>query len=809
MSYSRSKHSTTPAPSMSFAEAACIAHHGKDKRTVKPNEPLPGQVPNKSGGFVYEILPQTYARRLLIMGTAGNTYYSTANELTSEAVSFVVKEIEDGNGMMLLDTLKDVHRSGAAPKMSFTLSLLGVLTRCKDDAVRKAALDFTVYGLRTNSQLYIWLNNHINSAHGKGFGRGPKKAISLRYHNPMFEKHVPTHVMETDPHKYWPGMTARQFAYQVTKYAQRDNISMKDVASLVHFKPSKLRRPKVTKEIDHVGKVQYKNVPDTGGVTPGYVEWPLSKQVVLAWVKKGIDGAFNLVCGLLNDPASHVTKSTLMGFTVDQFTASLAGLDTDTVDVLSYLWAVDRVKDEFVDVSLAIDLITRFNLPREVIATPLLTDERVWIALLLKDPTAENLEVNMPITAFIRNLGTMSARGLFNVSQGTPSRRAYTQRVLKAVLTHLGNKDVIVKGRVHPASVISALRTYSGGKALKGTSTWPVCRPITDQLNNTVDIAYSAIKPTGKNELHVIDVSGSMTSGSSGIEGLNACEAASIEMLARLRAARRSEFDSRVIVARFDVGSSVVYDSDPNESAIKMNAKMVAHLDSVYNKMGIKETNRAYKYSYGGYGHSPSLAKPVARNLFDPLTATYDDVWHCISRNQEFSCTDCAQPILLALAMHHAGVASPEVIYVYTDNETNCGSVHASVAMDEYCKYVPHAKLVVVAATPTKFSIGRDGESRILNVAGLDTGASNVIYDFVTDGKDGVKNSVEKSGVATGGAEKSSVATSGAEKSSVATGSAEKSSVATGGAEKSSVSKPVQPVEEPLKKEMKSSWWLW
>jgi len=786
MSYYRSTRSTNQTTAtMSFAQTACLAHHGKDQRTIKPNEPLPGQVPNKSGGFVYTVLPQTYARRLLIMGTAGNTYYSTVNDLTSEAVAFVVGEIEKGNGMMLLDTLKDVHKSGAAPKMSFTLSLLGVLTRCKDDAVRKAALDFTVYGLRTNSQLYTWLNNHMNSAPGKGFGRGPKNAISLRYHNNVFEKNVPAYVMETDPRKYWPGMTARQFAYQVTKYTQRDNISMKDIASLVHFKPSKIRRPKVTKELDPSGKVQYKIVPNTDGVTPGYVEWPLSKQVVLAWVKKGIEGAVNIAHRAIGSSAPIIPKKTLTSLTVDQFVASCMGLDTDTVDVLSYLWAVDRVKDESVDVSVAIDLITRFNLPREVVATPLLTDERVWIALLLKDPTAENLEVNMPITAFIRNLGTMSARGLFNVSQGTPNRRVYTRRVLNAVLAHLGNKDIIVKGRVHPASVISALNTYSGGKSLKGTSTWPVCRPITDQLDHTVDLAYSAIKPTGKDELHVMDVSGSMTSASSGIEGLTACQAASIELLARLRAARRSEHDSRVIVARFDVGSSVVYDSDPSESAIKMNATMTKQLDKVYDKMGVHTSSRAYKNSYGGYGSYAT--KAVTRNLFDPLTSTYSDVWNCISRDQTFSCTDCAQPILLALAMHHAGVASPEVIYVYTDNETNCGSVHASVAMDEYCKYVPHAKLVVVAATPTKFSIGRDGETRILNIAGLDTGASSVIYDFVTDGKICAKSNATTATTAT--------------------------IAATGGAEKSDSGavdpNEIHPADKPFQKEMKSSWWLW
>ena len=777
MSHYRSTHSKTAKP-ISFAQSACTAHHGKDQRQVPPTEPLPGQVPNKSGGHVYEVSPETYTRRLLIMGTTGSTYYSSAKELSGDAVEFVVKQIEQGNGMMLLNTLKDVHESGAAPKMQFTMNLLGVLSRCKDAAVRKAALDFTIYGLRTNSQLYEWLDSHMNAAHGKGFGRGPKTVISTRYHNPTFEKHVPAHVMKTDPRKYWAGMNAMQMAYQFSKYAQRNGISMKDVASLVHFKPSKVRRHKVTKHLDSTGRTVYTNLSGTGGVTPGYVEWPLAKQTVLAWVKKGIEGAVNTALRTLNEAAPLVTKSTLMNYTLEQFTASLTGLNDETVSVLSYMWAVERVKIDTIDVSLALDLITKFNLPREVIATPLLNDERVWMALLLKDPTAEALEVNMPVTAFIRNLGTMSARGLFNVSQGAPKRREFTQRVLDSVLAQLVNKDVIVKGRVHPSSVVSAMKTYKGGKSIKGSSTWPVCHDIVRQLDRMVDIAYSGIKPTGKDELHVIDVSASMTwpDRASGIEGLLACEAASIEMLARLRAARRGEFDSRTIVGTFSTGATIVYDSDPRESAIKMNTTMTAQLDKVFTKMGISLGAR----TYAGVRNAPF----PTHNMFDPLTCSYEDVWSHVS-NQNASATDCSLPIIMALAMHFAGVASPEVIYVYTDNETNYGSVHASVAMDEYCKYVPKAKLVVIAATPTKFSIGRDGESRILNVAGLDTGASNVIYDFVTDGntpQKGSKKDGKQDGKQGGGAKFAAEPTDDA------------------GAEAASGAFQV---------EMKSSWWSW
>jgi len=95
--------------------------------------------------------------------------------------------------------------------------------------------------------------------------------------------------------------------------------------------------------------------------------------------------------------------------------------------------------------------------------------------------------------------------------------------------------------------------------------------------------------------------------------------------------------------------------------------------------------------------------------------------------------TNCATPILEATRLAKAKQAFPKNIYVYTDNETYAGNVHPSVAMKEYRKLVPGAKLIVVAATPTNFSIANPNDNGMLDVAGFDIGAASVIYDFAKD----------------------------------------------------------------------------
>lgn len=103
-----------------------------------------------------------------------------------------------------------------------------------------------------------------------------------------------------------------------------------------------------------------------------------------------------------------------------------------------------------------------------------------------------------------------------------------------------------------------------------------------------------------------------------------------------------------------------------------------------------------------------------------------DDVLKCID-GLPFGPTDCAQPMLYALKQG----LEVDTFVVYTDNETWYGEIHPYQALERYRKTagVP-AKLVVVAATATGFSIANPDDPGMLDVAGFDHAVPSLIAEF-------------------------------------------------------------------------------
>lgn len=161
------------------------------------------------------------------------------------------------------------------------------------------------------------------------------------------------------------------------------------------------------------------------------------------------------------------------------------------------------------------NLIEANNLPREIIPTDKLNDPRVARALALK----------MPMTAMIRNLGNMSKQGL--LVPGDP--------VLARVLSQLDSEDALRKARVHPISILIALKTYASGHGVRGSSTWAVTPQVLDALNRAFYTAFKTVEPTGKNILMAIDLSGSMSAEITDTPGMSATEAAAAMALVTAR----------------------------------------------------------------------------------------------------------------------------------------------------------------------------------------------------------------------------------------------------------------------------------
>jgi 60 kDa SS-A/Ro ribonucleoprotein len=169
-------------------------------------------------------------------------------------------------------------------------------------------------------------------------------------------------------------------------------------------------------------------------------------------------------------------------------------------EALAFVWAFERAQ-EAQNAETIVQLIERYDLPREALPTQWLNDPVVWEALLAK----------MPMTAMLRNLGVMARVGLL-----TPLSDAEN-----LVVERLGNADLLRKARVHPIAVLSALRVYAQGHGVRGHASWTPTPRVTDALDSAFYLAFKNVEPANKRIMLALDVSGSMTAGViAGVPGL-------------------------------------------------------------------------------------------------------------------------------------------------------------------------------------------------------------------------------------------------------------------------------------------------
>lgn len=153
----------------------------------------------------------------------------------------------------------------------------------------------------------------------------------------------------------------------------------------------------------------------------------------------------------------------------------------------------------------AAEIIVEARLPREAVPTELLKEQVVWEALLR----------DMPMTAMIRNLATMTRIGLL-----VPGSEA-----TKTVVERLRSQARISGARVHPMAMLIAQRTYASGQGLKGAQKWTPVPAIVDALDAGFYLAFRNVDPSNKRFLLGVDVSGSMACPVAG-SNMTAAEAA-------------------------------------------------------------------------------------------------------------------------------------------------------------------------------------------------------------------------------------------------------------------------------------------
>ncbi|MBC7872232.1 MAG: TROVE domain-containing protein [Chitinophagaceae bacterium] len=323
-------------------------------------------------------------------------------------------------------------------------------------------------------------------------------------------------------------------------------------------------------------------------------------------------------------------------------------------DALALIWAFEQIQGAST-LDQVLKLIAAYDLPREALPTQWLNEPAVWEALLAK----------MPMTAMIRNLATMSRVGLL-----MPMSEAE-----KTVVGRLTDANLLRKARVHPISVLSALRVYAQGYSLRGQAyerkvsipkeqEWTPTPRITDALDTAFELAFKHIEPSNKRVMLALDVSGSMSIGMiAGVPGLT-----------------------------------------PREASAAM-AMVTARTEPYYNVISFQNTIMPLNIS-------------AKMRLDDVLKVT---------SGLPFGATDCAQPMIYALE-HKIAV---DTFVIYTDSETWFGAIHPAQALRNYREKMGIAtRLVVVGMVANPFSIADPNDAGMMDVVGFDSAAPGLIADF-------------------------------------------------------------------------------
>jgi 60 kDa SS-A/Ro ribonucleoprotein len=341
----------------------------------------------------------------------------------------------------------------------------------------------------------------------------------------------------------------------------------------------------------------------------------------------------------------------------------------DKVADVSKLPAIIAAFEEIhsgVDERRACALIKEHRLSHEMIPNELKGKPEIWEAML----------PNLGVTALIRNLGKLSSLGLTKpLSQHS-----------KFVVGKLTDKAVLKKGRVHPMSVLYAMKTYAQGHGEKGSLSWSAERSIVDALDDAFYACFDNIEPTGKAMLLALDVSGSMGAAMGGTTVT--CREASAAMA--------------MVTARTEKNWAIV---------------------------GFTSGGRGYGGMHGGDPSGLTELKISPRQRLD-------DVVKVIS-NLDFNGTDCSLPMLYA-SKHCLAV---DVFHIYTDNETWAGNIQPFQALKQYRQKSGRAgKLAVVGMTASGFSIADPSDAGMLDVVGMDPSVPNVLSNFAADAAPSTEN---------------------------------------------------------------------
>ena len=284
--------------------------------------------------------------------------------------------------------------------------------------------------------------------------------------------------------------------------------------------------------------------------------------------------------------------------------------------------------------------IRKHRLTHEMVPTQFKNSVAVW----------EALAETMPFRATVWNLGTFSRLGMLKRFSGFE----------KMIVSRLENAEQVKRSRIHPFTLLVAIRNYSKGRGHRNT--WDVNQRVVEALEVALDHSLDAVEDTGKRLALIVDTSGSMGWGN----------VAGSDMMPREVAGAMAAVQTR------------------------QADTLVLGVDSRLQHLNISKRSRI------------------------------SDVMRELNRYNGGSTN-------LGLGIKHLIAHKIEVdaIVYYTDNQVNRGE-HVAQLFDEYRRRVnKDAKFICVGMTMNNFTVADPKRNDMLDIAGFDPTAAQVIDSFV------------------------------------------------------------------------------
>ena len=765
----------------------------------------PDQIPNNAGGFVWQISNKEQVIRYLVIGSEGGNFYQTPQQVSSKCASCVLQMTRTpDNFKWLIETIRDVSTSGRAAKQESTLlALATAIVFAPTPAAKTEALNAVNDCVRILTHMYMLIGyikifskaGHPNltaaatatttsatataSASappvvtvGSGLGRGIRRVFG----------------------EYFYSRTGIEIANLMTKYQNREGWNIKDVLTLIHIDPKKMKDDGGRLAIDYIFKPKEEFEPILTAAPP------------TADRVKQLLNAIKEINTIILRPAASASASAAQATTQSE---------------------LDRI----------IHLINTVGLCREQLPSQLFKHKKVWEALL-HSKGANGKGKGMPLTALIRNLGKLTTSEIGIIAPFSTIPIQSLTPTVKHICDRITDAADIKRTRIHPYTILVAMMTYKKGHGDKGGMMWSHNIHILEALDKAFKLAFQNITPTGKRIKIALDVSGSMSSAfCTGSPVVNCATASVAMMMMTLWTERRgvppgvapgvappNGASSALLTApgaspppaafplwkttQLPDGRTLYENTKTNEcqftkptevSASGGNAPGAANraelaplggATPIPSRGGGTPTIAQYKATkkYLGYpdaqepatatasrpppphfGYSTSYNPPpppylpylypvpnppsnvticafsdtltdLTKAVIGYMDATTDPTTGLPTMTIDdalklvelpFSATDCSLPMVHALQNKE----QVDAFVIYTDNETYAGKIHPQVALEQYRAATGiDAKLIVVGMTSNCLTIADPKDMNTLNLAGFDTATPRLISDFIAGG---------------------------------------------------------------------------